>query len=125
MDSVPSKSFHFIFNRIAKTVDLKGAYTSDEIKKRILDSDAYEKQAEHIDTLLEHGAHERIEREFHRSAMRDDYKNPIYIKLLFGNKQGNLILKRLEKVTIRRFVGWRGKKEKKSISTRDRIFSGA
>lgn len=36
MDFVPDKEFHAIFARISATIDLRGAFTPDEINSRIL-----------------------------------------------------------------------------------------
>jgi len=35
MDFIPDKEFHAIFDRVSRTINLKGAYTPDEVHRRL------------------------------------------------------------------------------------------
>ena len=88
MDTVPTREFMGIFNRVTNIVDLKGAYTPEEVRARLerdLPDDGRKQ------TLMERGFPERVIEEFRK--FRTD--SLITLTLLFGKRKAYEIKKLL------------------------------
>lgn len=139
MDSVPSKSFHGIFDRVAQYIDLQGATSASEIKRRIMASEVYrgkiqkysEVEKKWVDekgsmqTLIEHGFHNRVENEF----VSGSYRSKLVLTLLFGRERAEKIKKRIERFGLRRALDRyisqereETEKVQKGLTLRERLF---
>jgi len=115
MDTLPPKDFYGIFDRISKIIDLKGAYSAEEIRRRLQQSKywespkmvyskhlkewAHEKGDMHI--LIDHGFHRRVE----ETLLTGHSRNIIVLTILFGRDRAAIMAKAMRKADIDRKLG--------------------
>lgn len=86
MDSITRGEFHGIFNRVSKTINLKGCRSPDDIDKKLANAEHYYKKARSVvgkDTKEDRFIRKRLSRKAKHARQLIENGSPTFSQMIF------------------------------------------